>query len=358
MRHRKWLIAGGAAAVLIAPASAVAQTATGLPAPASAAAIAGQPAPAGSPADIAAVAAAAAVAAVTTATPPTPARFDQPSYLSLAQDVDTVYAPPTPPREDEGVNLGGVNIDLAVRDRSDYVYRGVDRSEAGGHEDAPNLQFDGRLEFNLGKLPHPFVGLFANVFDSDPVSRFQEIRPVFGADWTLRPFTFEVGHNTFIYPERDESETSEVYAKVTLDDSFIWHTERPVLTPYVFAAYDYDQNEGWYMEAGIKHDFVLEDYGITITAVADIAAVQNHGKQFVFTSTQDSGFHHYDLGLIGSYSLNRLFNFSKRYGEFTLEGYLFYTDGLNQDIRYFAPGASKPIVESQIWGGAGIGFKY
>lgn len=297
---------------------------------------------------------AASVNAVVAALTAKPTRSDSPSYLSMQQDestVESVYAPPSPPRDDEGVNQGGVNVAINVTYLTDYVYRGIDRSEVGGHEDAPNLQFDGTISFNLGKLPHPFVGVFANVFDSDPVSRFQEIRPYFGLEWTIRPLKLEAGNNSYIYPERDEFNTSEVYGRITLDDSYIFHTEKPVLSPYVYAAYDYDQNNGWYFEGGVKHDFVIEDTGITVTAVADIAYTLGYQQQFVFLTTDDEGLQHYDVGLIGSYSLNSLFNVSRRYGEWTFNGYLFYSQLLN--------GPTQPRTDnSQIWGGVGIGFKY
>src|SRR5207237_2207700 len=126
-----------------------------------------------------------------------------PFKLALLPEDQSVYAPPAPPREAEAINAGGVHIGLVVRYLTDYVYRGIDRSEVGGHEDAPNLQFDGKLSFDLGQLPHPFVGVFVNVFDSDPVSRFQEIRPFMGFDWTLRPFVIEAGNIFYIFPERD-----------------------------------------------------------------------------------------------------------------------------------------------------------
>src|SRR5437660_588870 len=90
-----------------------------------------------------------------TAAPLPPAA--SPFKLALLPEDQSVYAPPAPPREDEGINAGGVHVDLVVRYLTDYVYRGIDHSEVGGNEDAPNLQFDGKLSFDLGKLPHPFV---------------------------------------------------------------------------------------------------------------------------------------------------------------------------------------------------------
>lgn len=268
--------------------------------------------------------------------------------VARGAEQESVYAPPSPPREDEGINQGGVNLDLTVKYLTDYVYRGIDHSEVGGAEDAPNLQFDGSLEFDLGKLPHPFVGVFANVYDSDPRSRFQEIRPYFGLELPLKPFTFAGGNTTYIFPERDQFNTGEAWGKITLDDSFLFHTERPVFQPYALAAYDYDLNHGWYFEVGIRHDIPIENLGVTLSLVADVAYIQGMRQQFVFVSPQDTGFQHYDIGLIGRYSLNTLFNAPQRFGQWTLEGYLFYTDGINQDV----------YADTQLWGGIGIGFKY
>lgn len=272
----------------------------------------------------------------------------RPITLNLLPDDRSVYAPPTPPREDEGLNAGGVHFDLTFRYLTDYVYRGVDRSEVGGAEDAPNLQFDTRLYFDLGKLPHPFVGAFVNVYDSDPISRFQEIRPYFGLEWTLRPFIVEVGNLTYIFPERDEMNTGEVYGKVTFDDSWLFRTDAPIVSPYVYSAYDYDKYDGWYIEAGIKHDFVFEGTGLTITALANIAYVLDNGFFATTPNGKDTGLQHYEVGLVGRYSLNHLFQVSPRYGTFTLEGYLYYDDRTSTDLR----------ADIQIWGGMGIGFHY
>ncbi len=263
------------------------------------------------------------------------------------QRPESIYAPPAPPREDQGVNEGAVHLDLTVRYMTDYVYRGIDRSEVGGREDAPNIQFDGKLDFDLGKFPHPYIGLFVNVYDSDPVSRFQEVRPVLGFDWTIKPLTISGGNIAYIFPDRDDIDTSEVFFKVAFDDAFIWSTERPILSPYAMVAYDYDLWKGWYFEAGVKHDFVFEDSGFVLTLLADASYVMDN-EQFLQRGASDSGFQHYDVGLIGNYSLNTLFNFPRRYGEFSVQGYLYYTDGIEDNLR----------ADTQIWGGVGINLKY
>jgi hypothetical protein len=51
---------------------------------------------------------------------------------------------------------------------------------------------------------------------------------------------------------------------------------------------------------------------------------------------------------IGTYSLNNMLNVSRRYGEFGLQGYLYYTDGIDNELN----------ADTQIWGGVGINFKY
>jgi hypothetical protein len=268
-----------------------------------------------------------------------------------------VYTLPNPEEPGQGANLGGVNLLLDADYFNHYIYRGVDHSI--GESPAANifktkastlnLEFNSKLEFDLGKLPHPFVGLFADVYDADPKSRFQEIRPTYGVDWTVKPFTLEGGGNTYIYPNRKSFNTAELYGKVTFDDSFLYRSDKPMLSPYFLGAYDYDKNNGWYLEAGVKHDFVLEDFGLTLTPQADLAYIIGYQEQFVFINElHDTGFQHYDVGLKTTYSLNHLFQFSQRYGEFDVQGFFFYTGPINGELT----------ATSDIWGGVGIGFSY
>lgn len=303
------------------------------------------------------------------ATRPAPSIAEAFRPLHLMQDVESIYDIEAPPAEDAGFNQGGVNFDLHVRYLTDHVFRGIDRGEGSGGfnddagnpvvfdpdepdfepggEDAANLQVDARFKFDLGRAPSPFGGLFANVYNDDPINRFQEIRPYFGVEWMVRPFILAAGQTTYIFPEREDVNTSEVWASVTLDDSIFFRSERPVLAPYVMGAYDYDLYDGIYLEAGVKHEIVVEDTPLTLTFIADVAFVFDH-PQFTFANEEDTGFQHYDIGLVGRYNLNTLFNISRRYGTFYFEGYLWYTDGIDDDL----------LADTQLWGGAGIGFRY
>jgi hypothetical protein len=275
--------------------------------------------------------------------------FTAAKYALQLNQPESVYAPVMPPTEDEGVNMGAVHFDLAVRYLTDYVYRGIEIFEPVGAEDRASLQIAAELSFDLGKLPHPFIGVFVNYSDSDPISSFQEIRPYFGAKWTIRPLVLSGGHNTYLYPDRDDFQTSELWGKIEIDDSFFFRTENPIFSPYVYGAYDYDLYNGWYLEGGVKHDFVIEDTGLTLTADAHVAYVRGINLFATIPDQENvTGFQHYQFGLTGSYSLNTLFNFPKRYGDWSFEGYVYYTDGLDNDLR----------SETQLWGGAGIRFSY
>ena len=272
--------------------------------------------------------------------------------LQLVQldDVESIYEPVGPPKPEEGFNAGGVTFDLTVSYLTDYVFRGIERSDLGGTEDAPNLQFDGMFEFDLGRAPHPLAGVFVNVFEDDPISEFQEIRPYLGLRWNLRPLLIDGRYVSYIFPEREDLNTSEVTLSVTLDDSRIWRTAKPVFSPYALAAYDFDLYNGVYIELGVKHTMELAGTGLILTAVADVAYVTGHPffTDVNATDPMADGFQHYDLGLIGSYSLNSLLNIPRRYGQWSLNGYLYYTDGLESGL----------LADTQVWGGVGIGFKY
>jgi len=278
----------------------------------------------------------------------------EPPRLTLEPQDTSVYALPTPATTDEGANTGGVNIDMRVNYLSDYLYRGVDRTHfidtntSGPFaNERANFQFDGKLFWNLGKLPHPFIGIFANVLDQDPISTFQEVRPVFGAEWRIRPLILSAGHNAYIFPDRSILNTSEGWGKIALDDSVLLRSDEPLLTPYFMAAYDYDLYNGWYFQAGVSHDFAIEGTGITFTAEAAVGGVIGQ-QAFAGPRGKDTGFQHYEATLTGRYNLNQVLNIPARFGQWSINGYLFYSDGLNNHLR----------ADTQLWGGAGIQFSY
>jgi hypothetical protein len=272
-------------------------------------------------------------------------------FGDVTQDPFSSEKAPEPTNQwgDQRGNNGNAHVTLDFAYANRYVYRGVNQDAVSTHGNSLNLLFDGKLEFDLGQYPHPFVELFTNVYDADPQSRFQEVRPILGLDWDVKPFDIELAHISYIYPERESFNYPEIDLKVTLDDYLLFNTEKPVISPYVLAAYEYQKNEGWYLEFGIKHDFFFEEIGLTVTPKFDVGWISGLKQQFVFINEEkNTGWQHLEVGLEITYSLNVLLNVSKRFGEFDIKGYGFYDDKLNENATAF----------TGTWGGIGLGFKY
>ncbi|HUB27732.1 MAG TPA: hypothetical protein VL992_20070 [Tepidisphaeraceae bacterium] len=284
----------------------------------------------------------------------------QPDVPELSTDTNSdegIYTMPQPPLPGQGTNQGGVNFNLDLSYFNQYVYRGVDHSIGEAKPSGVftlkgstlNFQVDTNLHFDLGKFPHPFLGLFTDVYDADPVNKFQEVRPYYGLEWEVKPFTLIGGGNTYIYPGRTDLNTAEYFGKFSFNDSLLFHSATPIFSPYYYAAYDYDKNKGWYMEGGITHDFPFEDFGVTFTTQADVAYIMGYQEQFVFINEfHDTGWQHYDLGFKLAYSLNHLFNLGQRYGQFDILASIFYTGTIDGDLT----------ANNILWGGVGIGFSY
>jgi hypothetical protein len=292
----------------------------------------------------------------------------QPSRQAMEPEYQNVYAQPVPDRPGQGINEGGVHLEMDVACMTDYVYRGVDQGEwiasqedpadpdpprpetdpKGGHEDAANIQPTGELFWDLGKAPHPFAGVFVNVHDSDPESSFQEIRPYAGLDLNLRPILFSVAYISYIHPDRDQLDTTEVMGRIEIDDSYFYKTDEPFFSPYVLAAYDLDLYDGIYAEAGVEHDFAVNEWGVMLTAQASVGYVESHPLFTVPGKNKDTGFQHYQFGLIGTYELNSALNIPLRFGTWIVRGAIYYTDGIDDELR----------ADTQFWGGGSIGFTY
>jgi hypothetical protein len=288
-----------------------------------------------------------AAAVALSAAPVLRAQIRQP-YQVLDDEPDNVYLQPATPLPDQLTNQGGAHFSFDVDYFSTYMYRGVDQSTPPKHNEKA-LQFDGRLDFDLGKLPHPFVGVFSNIFNSDRVSRFEEVRPYAGADWTIRPITLGGGFNGYIFPNREGVDTQEIFARISVDDSRFFHTDRPFLAPYVYGAYDLDKYKGFYLEAGVRHDFVMGDTGLILSAVGDFAYVA-HDRYFRAAAGQRTatGLQHYDGGAILSYELNPALHIPLRFGHFLVKAQLFYTGAVSDGLR----------GDSRLWGGVGLDFNY
>lgn len=269
-------------------------------------------------------------------------------YQVLDEEPDNVYAQPATPTPEQLTNQGGVHLSFSVDYLSTYMFRGIDQSTLPQRNEHA-LQFNSRLEWDLGKLPHPFIGVFSNVFNDDPISRFEEVRPYAGLEWTIRPITLGGGFTGYIFPEREAQDTQEVWAQIAVDDSRFFHTDRPVFNPYVYGAFDFNKYNGFYLEAGIRHEFEFGETGVKLTVVGDFAYVA-HDRYFMDTgpNAAATGLQHYDAGGILTYELNRPLHIPDRFGHFEVRGQLFYTGTVTEGLR----------ANSRVWGGVGLNFRY
>ena len=276
---------------------------------------------------------------------------------------ETVYRPPPLREPNAGLNDGAVNLRVGVRYATDYVFRGIEPVEPASGEDSANALTDSTLAFDLGRLPDPFVRVVTNTAEGDDISNFQVIRPTVGLLWETAAFDLIVAHQSFTYPDRDDLDTAEVLLDLRVTDGVFVGEDRPILGPYVFAAYDYDAFEGLYVEAGFRRE--LGDDGafgsegpfglgnLSLGFEAHAAYVDDYGGFFapggpLSGGGGGSGFQHYQLGVFAGYDLNTLLNISRRYGHWSVEGHLAYTDGIDDDLA----------ATTQIWGGAGVVFRY
>jgi hypothetical protein len=271
-----------------------------------------------------------------------------PSFAVGQTVPDSVYPPPEPgqdfgPFPDDEADTTGVHFLLDLRYLTDDVWRGIERFDDQRSEDQLNLKINSRLSFDLGKLPHPFVDVVVNVAENDPVSSFQEIRPTVGFDWTVAPITLSAGYTHYIFPDREDLDTAEVFLRIELDDAQLFGADRPVLRPFVMAAYDFDTYEGLYIEAGLRHDMIFDGTGLTLSIHGQVQYV-NDFELFAVSADDASGFQAWQAGVSASYSLNTLLNIPERFGTWSLQGFLNYTDGIDSDL----------LATDQLWGGGGI----
>ncbi len=269
---------------------------------------------------------------------------------------ETVYASPGGPAaaatEPQGPRL---KWELSLGYASAYVYRGIDHSATvGATPDAidegggSSFQFSGRVTLDAGGPWHPFVDLFSNYWDTDPVSNWQELRPTLGLQWQSKAAAVSAGVTSYVYPDRTGDNTSEVFMRADMNDGDLLGREQPILNPYGLVACELDANGGWYGELGISHNWAIAGLGLTVTPVARVAYTYRMDEAFIFeTDRSGSGWQHADLGLQLSYRLNTLLNLPASDGNWALGAFLFRTSHL----------ADATLGGSLTWGGVNVTWR-
>ena len=274
----------------------------------------------------------------------------QPPMLMLqpVAPQESIYAPPGISDLQGGYNDGALTIEIVGRYMTDYIYRGLEVVEPGAQEDAVNFQLGADLRLDLGRLPDPFFRVLTNTAEGDDISNFQIIRPALGLEWETEAFDLAIGTQSYTYPDRTDLDTAEVFADLRINDGVFYSEEGPFLGPFVVAVWDIDRYEGLYVEGGLRRTFNVADTNLRLTIEGVVGYVHNYELYSRSVDNDGTGFSHYQVGIAAEYRLNTLLNISRRYGQWSLAGYLNYTDGIDNDLA----------TTTQIWGGGGIVFRY
>ncbi len=256
---------------------------------------------------------------------------------------------------------------------SDYIFRGINFSEyAGEGREKPNHQMAAGVEYDTGDFGA--VGFSAwfewyadqEVFTPNENTHLQEVD--YTVYWSYEipdtPVTVELGWIAYTFPPLagDAHDTNEVYAKVSVDDGFIFGTDEPVLNPYVYYGLDVDDGQqGSWLEFGVSHDFVLADCkamksapilkDITVTPSAVLAVDNRYLDKFDVlgdgTEQEAMRLAYMQYGLNVSYDLSSGLNIPPQYGAMTLSGFVNFNQAFRDDL-----------LNDEMWGGVSLGYEW
>ncbi len=250
---------------------------------------------------------------------------------------------------------------------SDYVWRGINLSEYAG-ERREKLNHQVNLSFsldtkdlcgkgsNFGEFGGSiwfewFVGQEHLTTDSD--SNLQEVD--FTAYWKYAiekiGTTVELGWINYHFPRSsgDADNTSDLYVKVSFDDSLVFG--KPILNPYIAYYHDIDDVQAGWLEMGVSHDFVLKDMGCEkccilkdLTVTPSLVLGVDHRYYDKVGLGGDGGvgtrLGAINYGLTFTYDLSGALNMSPQCGSIALKGFINYSqpfhdeDTLVNDILY------------------------
>jgi hypothetical protein len=260
---------------------------------------------------------------------------------------------------------------------SDYVFRGINFSEYPDEgQEMPNHQMDVGVELdtadlglNAGRVGVSFW--FEWFAGQDQLTgdggSLQEVdyTVYWSFDLDQIATTVELGYIAYDFPQAsgDAACTHELYLLLSLDDSKLFGTERPVLNPYFYYGIDVDDGDlGSWMELGVSHDFAFgEMAGLEQTPVL---------KDLTFTPSFVMGIDHrylHHFALLGdpaaegpgtqiatltyggelAYDLGGALGMPERYGSVALSGFLYYNQALRDEL-----------ISDEFWGGFQVAYAW
>lgn len=287
--------------------------------------------------------------------------------------------PGTAPGPEEWVKPLPLSLSVSYTLASDYIFRGINFSEFDGEgRELPNHQMGAGVglntaEFgpNLGVIGFGFWGeWFAGQDDDrfDPASdgHLQEADYLVWWSYDLAAIgtTVELGWISYTFPQvaGDAHSTQEVYAKCRFDDTKLFRTEEPVLSPHVYWGVDYDDAEGGsWVEMGVSHDFALSDVDavakvpvlkdLTVTPSAVLGIDNRYLNWYAVDADPTAGaatrLANLVCGLAATHDLGAALHLPPSCGSVTITGFLNYSQAFRHDL-----------LNDELWGGVNVGWSW
>ena len=262
------------------------------------------------------------------------------------------------------------NIGVDYTITSDYIWRGINLSEpAGERGDVPNHQLNVWLE-----IPTDRFGTFSasvwfvwyagqTLITPTEDTKLQEVDYILSWAYALKPIdtTVTLGWIAYTFPPfaGDAHTTYELFVKLEYDDSKLWGTEGPVLSPYFYYGIDLDlaEHASW-MEFGISHEFALADCEalentalkhMTITPALVLGIDHRYLDKFAGVSgvSPSTRLAFINYGVSVGYDISAALGIPEKYGSVSMSGFLNFSQALNQTL-----------LNDEFYGGATVSYAW
>ena len=258
---------------------------------------------------------------------------------------------------------------------SDYVWRGINRSEyAGEGREQLNHQLGISVKSAMKDLGLPDVGAVklsawfqyylgneSTTFDPGADHKLQEI--VYTLAWQHEipdtPLTVAaglIGYNN-VHTATDLHYTFEVFGKVILDDGALLGQDEAVFSPSLAYIWDFDAVNAGVAVAAIEHKFALDDVaeelqGITVTPSAAIILDNRYIDKRLASAGAPTGhksttLSSWQFGLVGSYDLGSALELDS---DLTVSLFANFSNALSR--------SELPVLNDEFFGGLKIGWSF
>lgn len=294
---------------------------------------------------------------------------DANTYLAALEETaeKTVIAEdaPEPPEWEKPVPISFL-VDYTVV--TDYIFRGVNFSEYSGEgREKLNHMLTAGVEYDTGDFGaigfSSWFEWYAGQESLDPASdgNLQEVDYVVYWSYDMSalseslPVSVEIGWIAYTFPQAagDAYYTNEWYVSLGLDDSSLFGTENPVLSPSLAYYIDVDDIKGSWMEFGVSHDFALAGMGMDATPVlkdmtVTPSLVLGVDHRYVDNATRLANLLY---GLAVSYDLSGALSIPEEYGSMSITGFLNYSQPLSDKLREIA-------LDDEFYGGVSFTYEW